>query len=52
MLEEKIRTNKTSAFPNFIPQILRDDENAEGKNYLIQSKGKSSMRFIHEPKIE
>ena len=34
MLEEKIRTNKTSAFLSFIPQILRDDENAEGINYL------------------
>ena len=39
MLEEKIRTNKTSVFPNFIPQILRDDENAEGINYLDSKQG-------------
>ena len=45
MLEEKIRTNKTSAFPNFIPQILRDDENAE-INY-INSKQREVFNPVH-----
>ena len=48
---EERETNKTSALSSFAPQILPDDEIAEGINSLIQNIGKSSVWFMHGPKI-
>ena len=43
-LEEEI--NKTSSFPNFMPQILPDDEIAEGINSL-NSKHREVFNVVH-----
>ena len=43
---EEEETNKTSALPNFIPQILPDDEIVEGINSL-NSKQKEVFNVVH-----
>ena len=44
---EDTETNKTSAIPTFMPQILPDDEIAEGINRL-NSKEKEVFNVVHK----
>ena len=44
---EDIETNKTSTIPTFMPQILPDDEIAEGINWL-NSKQMQFFNVVHK----
>ena len=44
---EDIETNKTSTIPTFMPQILPDDETAEGKNWF-NSKQMQFFNVVHK----
>ena len=48
---EKEETDKTSALSNFLPQILPDDEIAEGINSLNSKQREVFNVVIHGPKI-
>ena len=48
---EHTETNKTSAIPNFIPQILPDDEITNGMYSLSSKQSQSTTWFIHKLKI-